>query len=94
VALIASASRRLADGAVAGFEVRQAILRRSLERNAMLVTALTPLIGYELGATIARRALEEDRPVLEVARELTQLEETELRRLLDPLNLTRQGGSR
>jgi fumarate hydratase class II len=94
VALLAAAARRLADGALRDLEVREEVLRRPLERSPMLVTALNPLIGYELGARIARKAFEEDRTVLEVARELTDLDEAELRRLLDPLALARPGGTK
>jgi fumarate hydratase class II len=89
--LLAHAARRLADAAIRDSEVREEVLRRPLERNPMLITALTPRIGYELGAKIARHALDEDRPILEVAREMTDLDEEELRRLLDPLELAREG---
>jgi fumarate hydratase class II len=48
------------------------------------VTALNPVIGYEKGAAIAKKAYAEGRPILEVAAEMTDLEREELRRLLDP----------
>ncbi len=57
----------------------------------MLVTALNPVIGYERGSAIAKRASAEGRPVLDVAAEMTDLSVAELQRLLDPLALT-QGG--
>ena len=55
------------------------------------MTALNPVIGYEKGAAIAKRAYSEGRPVLEVAAEMTQLSAAELRRLLDPKTLTEGG---
>jgi fumarate hydratase class II len=64
-----------------------------VERNALLVTALNAVIGYEKGAQIAKRAYKEGRAVREVARELTDLSEDDLARLLDPAELT-QGGIR
>lgn len=94
IELLAAAARHLADGAVRGLAVREEALSRPLARSPLLATALTPLIGYDLAARIARKALEEDRTVLELALELTDLEEAELRRLLDPRNLTRRGGER
>jgi fumarate hydratase class II len=94
IALLAASARRLADGALRDFEVHEEALRRALDRNSMLATALTPLIGYDLAARIARRALDEGRPLLEVAREMTELEEGELRRLLDPIALARGGHRR
>jgi fumarate hydratase class II len=56
-----------------------------------LVTALNPVIGYEKGAAIAKKAYAEGRPILEVAAEMTDLSREELRRLLDPQALTRGG---
>ena len=86
--LLANAARALADKAVRGFTVDEARVRDALARNPILVTALNPVVGYELGAAIARRAYAERRPLLEVAREMTGIPEEELRRLLDPAALT------
>jgi fumarate hydratase class II len=91
VELLANASRLLADKAIAGFRVRQDRIDEALVRNPILVTALNPVIGYEAAAAIAKRAYKENRPVLEVAREMTKLSDKELRRLLDPKVLTRGG---
>lgn len=73
---------------VEGFTVNRAVLEETLSRNPILATALNTRIGYEQAAKIARQSYEEDRPVLEVAMELTNLPEGELRELLDPWNLT------
>ncbi|MFB4204694.1 class II fumarate hydratase [Arhodomonas sp. KWT2] len=89
--LLANASRSLADDAIAGFTVNEARLSEALERNPILVTALNSVIGYEKGAAVAKRAYQEGRPVREVAREMTDLSEAELDRLLDPQTLTRGG---
>ncbi len=91
IEILANAARVLADKAVAGFTVREDNIQRALEANPILVTALNPVIGYELGAKIAKTAYAAQRPVLEVALEMTDLPEDELRRLLDPKRLT-QGG--
>ncbi|MBP8080974.1 MAG: aspartate ammonia-lyase, partial [Arenimonas sp.] len=89
--LLASGSRLLADSAIAGFRVRTERLDESLSRNPILVTALNPVIGYEAAAQIAKRAYKEQRPVLDVAKEMTALTEKQLRKLLDPKVLTRGG---
>ncbi|MEP6884043.1 MAG: class II fumarate hydratase [Gammaproteobacteria bacterium] len=91
VELLAIGSRNLADNALAGFTANRAHLAELLSRNPILVTALNPLIGYEKGAAIAKKAYAEGRPVLEVAAEMTQLSVDELRRLLDPKTLTEGG---
>jgi fumarate hydratase class II len=91
IELLANGSRQLADAAIAGFKVRQDRLDASLSRNPILVTALNPVIGYELAAKIAKRAYADGRPVLDVAKEMTSLSEAQLRKLLDPKALTRGG---
>jgi fumarate hydratase class II len=91
--LLAIGCRNLADHALAGFRVDRDRIRTALGRNPILVTALNPVIGYEKGAAIAKRAYAEGRSVLEVAAEMTHLSEDELRRLLDPRALT-EGGVR
>ena len=65
--------------------------RDAFARNPILVTALNPVIGYEKGAAIAKRAYAEGRPVFDVAREMTSLTSEELTRLMDPRVLTRGG---
>ena len=54
-------------------------------------TALNSVIGYEKGAAIAKKAYAESRPVKEVAKEMTDLSDEELDRLLDPAELTKGG---
>jgi fumarate hydratase, class II len=91
IQLLASAARLLAERAVAGFKVNAARLAEALERNPILVTALNPVIGYEKGAAIAKKAYAEGRPIREVAQQQTQLSREELARLLDPAELTTGG---
>ncbi len=91
IRLLANVSRALADRAIAGFKVNPARLAEALERNPILVTALNPVIGYEKGAAIAKKAYAEGKPVREVAAKMTDLPPEELARLLDPADLTRGG---
>jgi fumarate hydratase class II len=91
IELLASGSHALARSAIAGFAVNARQLASALERNPMLVTALNPVIGYDLAAAIAKKAYAERRPVLEVAAEMTDLGEERLAKLLDPATLTRGG---
>ncbi len=90
IMLLGSATRLLADRAVAGFTVNRERLAGLVERNPILVTALAPRIGYDKAAEIAKRAYAEGRSVKDLARETTNLEEEELNSLLDPAKLTGQ----
>jgi fumarate hydratase class II len=89
--LLDIACRNLADHAFTGLIVNEARIEAALARNPMLVTALNPIIGYEKGAAIAKKAYAEGRPILDVAAEMTDLSVDELRRMLDPLALTAGG---
>lgn len=91
IGLLTNVMRQLADSTIDGLEVRRDKIAESLDRNPILVTALNPVIGYEKAAAIAKQAYKEKRPVLEVAVEATDLSEKELKRLLNPLDLTRGG---
>jgi fumarate hydratase class II len=91
IRLLANVSRQLADAAIAGFKVNEARLKDALDRNPILVTALNPVIGYEKGAAIAKKAYAEGKPILEVAEANTDLPRAKLQELLDPAELTRGG---
>ena len=88
IALLANVSRALADRAIKGFTVNRERMEEALERNPILVTALNPVIGYEKGAAIAKRAYAEGKPVREVAAAMTDLPRAQLDKLLDPTELT------
>jgi fumarate hydratase class II len=91
IEILAAASVVLADKAIAGFTVNEENIHRALGRNPILVTALNPVIGYELGAAVAKKAYAEGRAVKDVAKEMTELSDEELDRLLDPAALTEGG---
>jgi fumarate hydratase class II len=60
-----------------------------VDKNPILVTALNPIIGYDLGAKIAKTAYAEGRTLKDVALEHTDLKEEELDKILNPLKLTK-----
>jgi fumarate hydratase class II len=91
IRLLANMTRALADRAIADFKVNETRLAEALERNPILVTALNPVIGYEKGAAIAKKAYAEGRPILEVAAQMTDLPREQLAKLLDPAGLTTGG---
>ena len=89
--ILSSSCNVLADKAIAGFTVREDNIQSALKRNPILVTALNPVIGYELGAAIAKKAYKKGKPIKEVALKMTELSAKELDKLLDPLSLTKGG---
>ncbi len=89
--ILANAGRALADSAISGFTVNEQRLQAALDLNPILVTALNSVIGYEQGAKIAKTAYAQGRPIKDVAREMTELSEADLDRLLDPARLAKGG---
>jgi len=91
IEILANVTVLLADKAIAGFKVNTARVKEALDKNPILVTALNPVIGYEKGAATAKQAYKEKRPIMDVALETTGLSKDELKKLLDPMTLTKGG---
>ncbi len=89
--LLANVSEVLADKAIVGFTVNQERIDDLVERNPILVTALNPIIGYDLAAKIAKEAYASGRKVIDVAAEMTDLPAEQLQRILAPAALTEVG---
>ena len=89
--ILGNVTRLLADKAIAGFKVNRERVNQALAMNPILVTALNPVIGYEKGAATAKQAYKQKRPIMDVALETTGLSRDELKKLLDPMALTRGG---
>lgn len=81
----------LAEKAVSSFTVREDRVQDALARNPILVTALNPVIGYLEAARIAKKAYAENRAIIDVAEEETDIPRAKLEALLNPGLLT-QGG--
>ena len=79
--------RTLARRCVVGITANDDICRQYVERSIGLVTALTPEIGYERSAKIAKEALKTGRGVAELALEAGYLTEERLAEILKPENM-------
>ena len=91
IQILANAARNLADRSVSKLIVRKEVIADMVGRNPILVTALNPIIGYDLAAKIAKKAFAENRPLKEVAKEMTDLSDAELDQALDPIKMTKGG---
>ncbi|WP_017445536.1 class II fumarate hydratase [Gayadomonas joobiniege] len=88
IEILANALNLMTDKAISVFTINDKNIITSLNRNPVLVTALNPIIGYEKAAKIAKIAYAQNKPIIEVAKAETDLPEDQLKRLLDPNNLT------
>ena len=89
--LLAGAMNVLSKKAIKTFKVNNKNLEASLAKNPILVTALNPIIGYEKAAAIAKKAYKENRPIIDIAAEETDISVARLKKLLDPAKLSKGG---
>ncbi|HXV72371.1 MAG TPA: class II fumarate hydratase [Acidimicrobiia bacterium] len=93
VELLANAASTFAEKCVDGLEANETRARDLVERNAIIVTALNPHIGYDNGARIAKEAVATGRSVRELVLEAGLMSEAELDEALDLKGMT-EGGLR
>jgi fumarate hydratase class II len=75
--LLSEACRSFGERCVAGIEADEARIRHHLEQSLMLVTALSPHIGYDKAAEIAHKAHHERTSLREAALQLGHVTEPE-----------------
>jgi len=90
IALLTASAENLARQCISGLTATDRG-PQLVEQGLMLATALTPAIGYEAAAKIAKEALDTGRTIREIARQRTSLTPEELDRLLDPAAMTEPG---
>ena len=90
IALLATTAQNFADQCVAGLEATD-VGPGMVERGLMLGTALSPAIGYDRAAQIAKEAASSGLTIREVARRETDLSEEELEELMRPDKMTEPG---
>jgi aspartate ammonia-lyase len=90
--ILANATRVFRTKAVDGMTVDEARTKEHVDSSpSLIVTALAPHIGYAKAAALVKRALAERRPLIDVALEEKVLPEADLKRVLDPLPMTKGG---
>ncbi|MBN9048641.1 MAG: class II fumarate hydratase [Rhizobiales bacterium] len=84
IGLLADAARSFTDNCVVGIKPNEARIKELMERSLMLVTALSPHIGYEKAAQVAKAAHANGTTLREEAVRLGFVSETEFDRLVRP----------
>lgn len=88
IEILANATTSFVDRCVTGIEAREDRSKELLEKNPIVVTALTPHIGYARASEIGKKAYEENKTVRKVVLEEGLFTEDELDRILDLRKLT------
>jgi fumarate hydratase class II len=91
IRLLADAAESFTENCVAGIEPDRTRIAELVERSLMLVTALTPRIGYDAAAKVARKAHAEKITLREAAAALGVLDAEEFDRLVRPEAMVHPG---
>jgi fumarate hydratase class II len=89
--VLIGAVRAFTDRCVVGITANREKAEGWLAKNAILVTALNPVIGYLKGAEVAKEAIATNRTIKEVVVERGYLSAEEADRLLDARRMTEGG---
>ena len=89
IRLLADAAVSFTDHCVVGIRANEPRIRELMERSLMLITALTPRIGYDKAAKIAKAALANGTTLREEAIKLGFISGKEFDRLVQPRRMTR-----
>ncbi len=82
--LIGDAVQSFHDNCVVGIDVNRQDIEKFLNNSLMLVTALTPHIGYEKAAEIAKAAYANNTSIQEEALKVMEIDKGKLKEWLDP----------
>lgn len=73
---------------IEGITVNKKVVDNYMNRSVGIVTALNPVLGYEKTTELAKEALETNKGILELIREKKLLTEDQIKKLMDPKELT------
>jgi aspartate ammonia-lyase len=91
IEILKNALRVFVDRCVVGIVADADRCRRYAESSMALATALNTHIGYARAAEVVKRALREQKTIIDVVREEKLLTEAQIAQILDPIKLTEPG---
>lgn len=87
IELLSHGCEHLREKSILDITVNEEKIEQDMAKNPILVTALNPIIGYDLAVNIAKEALASKRALIDVAEEMTDMTRKELEVILDPKHL-------
>lgn len=84
IQLVADVTTSFADRCVKDLKANEKKIKEYLDQSLMLVTALSPKIGYDQAAKVAKEAFETGKTLKTVLMEKKLLKEAEIDKILDP----------
>lgn len=83
ISLLTSSTRIFEKKLIIGLEANTEKLDENIQKNAILVTALVPKIGYDKAAEVAKEAVSKNVTIKEILVEKALIPESEIEKLLD-----------
>ena len=88
---LAFAVRTFVDNCVSGITANEDRCRCLVENSVGIITALSPYVGYQKAADIAKKAIQTGASVRKLILDEKIMSEDELNEVLDPENMTEPG---
>ncbi len=92
IRLLANAATVFSEKCVAGITANVERCNELVEYSMAMVTSLAPIIGYDRAAEIAKESAKTGKTVRQICMEWKIMPEDELRKALDPIEMTKPGG--
>ena len=92
IRLLANAATVFSERCVAGIAANVERCNELVEYSMEMVTSLAPIIGYDRAAEIAKESAKTGKTVRQICMEWKIMPEDELRKALDPIEMTKPGG--
>ena len=86
--IIANACVSLGELAIASFKTNKQEISDKIWKNPIILTALNPVIGYEMAAKITKEVYENGSDIIQTCVKNTTLSEKEIKEIIDPVKLT------
>ena len=89
IIILSNGIRTFRERCIKGLKADRKRIKQNLDSDLSIATALTPYIGYERAAKIARKALLEGKSVMQVCMSMKIMDRKKLEKILDPKNAVR-----
>jgi aspartate ammonia-lyase len=87
-----NAADTLREHCVQGITANSDVCHRYVERSIGVVTALNPLLGYDIATELAAEAMKTGKGIVQLVREKELLSEEQISSVLDPRVMTGTSG--
>jgi fumarate hydratase class II len=89
IELLSRAARIFADRCVAGLDANAEHCAELVEQSLAMCTSLAPVIGYDKAAEVAKESVKTGKTIRQVATEKKLMGDADLKKVLDPLRMTK-----